>query len=446
MRERDLRKQALESGKTVSRKARSKQPTPSSSRTTSATRSRVASREGSDDESELSDATQWSNMSASIDEMISPSAEEEQPAELWKDEVRSWIEGVVGLWKGKKASAQAREEVLQGFVQGLARHFCQEEVGGGVKGEVLGSLVKSVRGGVTEKETVLALKGLGLMVVTDPDEGVYDEIAGPVKGCVSDAQHPAAKAAAIHCLGVATFYGGASEEETAEVMEWMLDIVSSDGAVVGEEDNPDIVTAALEEWGFLATQIEDLEDATEAAMETFVEQLDSGSVDVQIAAGDDIALVFEKSYTEAESDDEAPASPEEDDEVNGHSGPRMIKRYDVTRNPAKLQSTLSSLSKESSKRLSKSDRKALHLAFADILNTVEKPTRGPRYSTALDPDGREYGSRLKIEVGGGGRMTIDTWWKLHRLNALKRLLREGFLVHYERNQVVFDTLPVIVEE
>ena len=92
------------------------------------------------------------------------------------------------------------------------------------------------------------------------------------------------------------------------------------------------------------------------------------------------------------------------------------------------------------------DRKALHLTFTDILNTVEKPTRGPRYSTALDENGHEMGSCLKIRVNAGGRMTIDKWWKLHRLNGLKRLLQGGFLVHYEFNQVVFDSLPVFIEE
>jgi len=29
---------------------------------------------------------------------------------------------------------------------------------------------------------------------------------------------------------------------------------------------------------------------------------------------------------------------------------------------------------------------------------------------------------------------------------LKRLLREGFLVHYEFNQVVYESLPVVVED
>jgi hypothetical protein len=43
-------------------------------------------------------------------------------------------------------------------------------------------------------------------------------------------------------------------------------------------------------------------------------------------------------------------------------------------------------------------------------------------------------------------MLIDSWWKLARLNALKRLLQGGFLTHYERNAVVFESLPVIVED
>ena len=241
-----------------------------------------------------------------------------------------------------------------------------------------------------------------------------------------------------------TFYGGATVQEVEEIMDFFLDIATSDGAVVEETDNGEIVTAALEEWGFLATQLDDMQDTTEAAMETFVDQLESGDVDVQIAAGENIALLFEKSYTEAESDDE-----DEDADMNGDdthaNGPRMVKRYTVYRQQHLLQQTLGDLAKASSKRLSKKDRKQLHLAFADVLHTVEKPTRGPRYSTALDEEGREMGSRMKVALHGGAKMTIDEWWKLHRLNGLKRLLQGGFLVHYEFNQVVFDSLPVMVE-
>lgn len=86
----DLRKQALglESGKTMSRKARSKAGTPSpgsDSRPTSRANSRVASRSVSrnvsDDEGDFSDTTQWSTNS--IDELIADAGDGELPQEGW---------------------------------------------------------------------------------------------------------------------------------------------------------------------------------------------------------------------------------------------------------------------------------------------------------------------------------------------------------------------------
>jgi hypothetical protein len=41
----------------------------------------------------------------------------------------------------------------------------------------------------------------------------------------------------------------------------------------------------------------------------------------------------------------------------------------------------------------------------------------------------------------GGKVTVDKWWKLHRLNTLKRLLQAGFMPHFQFNPNVFDNLP-----
>lgn len=440
---RDLRKKALlESGKTVSKKARTRESTPPISRgispSASPRGSRVASRNVSDDESELSDGTQWG--SDSIDALIAPSEVEAE------DEEDAWIadlnERVEALCDRKRSATEGREDVMRGVCSIMTRHYARDEIQPRL-GELLSNLLKSVRNGQSEREVVLALKLIALILVTDPSETIYDAVHGPFKGVINDSQYPEAKIAAIHALGVATFYGGASEGETEEVMEFLLDIASSDGAVIEEADNAQAVVAALEEWGFLATQLEDVEDLTEAAMDTFVDQLDSSDANVQIAAGDNIALLYEKSYTEAESDDE----PEEaDDDEERNPGPRMVKRYTVYRQTHQLQQQLEALAKASSKRISKKDRKNLHLSFKDVITTVEKPARGPRYSTALNDEGREYGSRLKVSIGRNNKMTIDKWWKLHRLNGLKRLLQGGFLVHYEFNQTVFDSLPVIIED
>lgn len=448
---RDLRKKALlESGKTVSKKARTRESTPSVSRGISPSASprgsrvgsRVASRNVSDDESEISDGTQWGT--DSIDALIAPSDVDAEDAEDGEDAwTASLNERIEALCDRKRSATEGREDVMRGMCSIMTRHYAQTEIKPRLS-ELLPNLLKSVKSGQSEREVVLALKLIALILVTDPSETIYDHVQGPFKDTINDSQYSEAKIAAIHALSVATFYGGASEEETEEVMEFFLDIASSDGAVIEETDNAPAVVAALEEWGFLATQIDDCEELTEAAIDTFVDQLDSSDANVQIAAGENIALLYEKSYTEIESGESPPAHTNEDDERN--RGPRMIKRYTVYRQPQQLQQQLEALAKASSKRISKKDRKNLHLAFKDVITTVEKPARGPRYSTALDEDGYQYGSRLKVSLGRSNKMTIDKWWKLHRLNGLKRLLQGGFLVHYEHNQTVFDSLPVIVEE
>lgn len=436
----DLRKQVLlESKKTTSRKAASRAHTPSGSKPTSPTHSRggsaAPSRNASDDESE---ASEWG--SNSIDELLSEGADD-TPVDALTADLHLRIEQILDK---KRSSTDGRELTLNAFTSDLTRLYSKPEIQSRMS-DLLPAVLKGVKSGQSEREIALSLKAIALMIITLPSDTIYDAVANPIKSAISDSQHPTVKVAAIHAMSIATFYGGASLEETEEIMDFFLEIVSSDGASIDEPDNADIVTAAIEEWGFLATQLDDMEDATEPAMETFVDQLESSESRVQIAAGETIALLFEKSYTEAESDDES-ADEEEQEEMRRAGGDRMIKRYTVYRQQHNLTRQLEELTRASSKRVSKKDRKALHTAFQDVLRTVEKPTRGPRYSTALDEDGREYGSRMRVSVHGGAKMLVDKWWKLARLNGLKRLLQGGFLTHYERNEVVFDSLPVILED
>lgn len=251
------------------------------------------------------------------------------------------------------------------------------------------------------------------------------------------------KAVAIHTLSAAAIFGGASDGEIQEIMDDLLEIVESDGSSIEAADSGEVVAAACEAWGFLATSIDDMEDKTETAMDAFVEQLESSDVSVQVAAGENIALLFEKSYTARETDD-GPASEEEDEEGFPIDA-SFVKRYDVYRQKNQLKHTLSQLASESSRRIAKKDRKVLHTNFSDILNTVEYPSRGPRYQNAINEEtGRRYGSRMVVRIHKTGTMKIDAWWKLHRLQALRRVLGGGFVVHYEHNEVVFDSLPIMI--
>lgn len=279
-------------------------------------------------------------------------------------------------------------------------------------------------------------------MITVPSKDAYNSTCKAIKNTYNHSEHRSVKAVAIHTLSFAAIYGGASDDETEEIMDELIEIVESDGASIEAPDSGEVVAAACEAWGFLATFVDDIEDRTEAAMDAFVEQLESSDTTVQVAAGENIALLYEKSYTEREADD--PESEKEDEEGN-EIDTSLVKRYEVYRQKSQLEHTLAQLANASSKRIAKKDRKTLHTSFADILNSVEYPFRGPRYQKAIDQEtGRRYGSRMTIRIHKTGSMKIDKWWKLHRLQAMRRVLGGGFVVHYEHNEVVFDSLPIMM--
>ena len=281
---------------------------------------------------------------------------------------------------------------------------------------------------------------IALTLITTPSEIIYDAIFQSLKRTYEHSESRSVKAVAIHTLATAAIYGGASDTEIEEIMDDLLEIIESDGNSVEAADSGEVVAAACQEWGFLATYIDDVEDKTETAMDAFVEQLESSDTSVQVAAGENIALLYEKSYTAREADD-GPASDEEDEEGYAIDS-SFVKRYEVYRQKGQLEHTLAQLANASSKSIAKKDRKSLHINFADILNTVEHPSRGPRYQKAIDQEtGKRYGSRMTVRIHKTGSMKIDKWWKLHRLQALRRILGGGFVVHYENNEVVFDSLP-----
>ncbi|KAI9747525.1 MAG: hypothetical protein M1815_004135 [Lichina confinis] len=449
----DLRRQVLESKKTVSRKALSRQSSrdtsPAPSRPASRSHSRNPSRQPSDEEDgNLSDETTWRQVLCplkidvvsvnSIDEMLA-SDEAELQSETWRQDLDETIEQILDR---KRSSVAGREQTLTAFNRLATARYVFEELQGKTE-QIARALLKSLKAKSSEKEASLALKALALIMITDPSDDAYELMNAPLKDVVGDYASPMVKAAAIHTLGASTFFGGAASSEVVELMDFLLQIVETDGASVDATDSGPVVTAALEEWGFLATQIEDLEQESTEAMEALTDQLQSSDTHVQVAAGEDIALLFEKSFTEVEDGESDPEDADEDFEADTTPGtPKLVKRYDVCRNVGQLKHRLSSLASVSGKRLSKKDKKSLHTNFADILNSVENPTRGPRYQNALNQEtGKRYGSRLVVRIHRTGVMRIDKWWKLHRLRALRRILGGGFMVHYEKNSVVFESLP-----
>jgi len=381
--------------------------------------------------------------------------------DAWQAELVDRIEEILAR---KGSTVLGREKCYKTYVHLLTAQYAEEEIRG-KEAELVVAFLKSIKEERSEKETILALKGrsrttysskhlqandlpiaLAMTLITSPSELIYEASSTPLKRTISHSLSTAAKTAAIHALGGCTFWGGASDDEILENMDFLLEIISSDGHTIDAPDEPDPVVAALEEWGFLCTLIDDMSAQSEDATEAFAEQITSSYPSVQIAAGENIALIFEKSFKQIDPDEDSLADyPDSDliaDPDEESEKPKLIRLYPAYRRTDQLIHSLQSIANISTHHLSKTDRKALRTNFSDILNSVEYPTRGPRYQNAIsDETGKRYGSRMVVKIQKGGAMRIDRWWKLHRLQGLRRVLQGGFVGHYEKNEVVFDTLP-----
>ncbi|KAJ5288509.1 hypothetical protein N7478_001539 [Penicillium angulare] len=438
----DLRRQIFESGKTVSRKAASREASRTnshaSSKQTSRQSSRAASRQPSDDE----DAGYLSDDTA----MSIGSLDDENPEQDNVDWPQELSDRVQELLDRKRSSVQGREEALAAFCRLTKYHYAEEELRASTS-DLLSAFVRSTRTDSSTRETTLALRAIELLAITTSDDKIFENAEPILTRTIRDSSSNTVKAAAIQCLGTCTIFGGAGEDGMLDQMTFLLDVVASDGQSIDASDDPTSVTAALQVWGFLATEIDDFEGESEEAIQIFIDQLESGDSGVQIAAGENIALLYEKSYTPQEDDDdESNESEDSDEHATTGNGPKLIKRYNAYHNTPELERQLQSLASIHSKRISKRDKKSLHSNFASILTTVENPRRGPRYNMAIDQDtNRHYGSTLTVKIGRHGIMSIDRWWKWTRLTSLRRIMQGGFAEHYfQGNRSVLDNLPVML--
>lgn len=390
-----------------------------------------------------------SNSINSIDELLNTDDINEEPTEAIRARLTDRMNE---LLERKWSNTKTREDCLASYIHILKTHLLADQLRGRT-GDIIPALTKSIRSESSERETLLAMKALEMTVITFEDEDVYDEVAPLIRRMITDSQSLQTKAAAIHCLGTCAFFAGAGEEDITEQMSFLLEIVSSDGAFIEAHDDPSAVTAAVQVYALLATAVDDLEAESEDAVEAFADQLESTDPDVQIAAGEAIALMYEKSYASAKADDSSSSSDnndDEDDEDNndddddaaaansGSDSKRPKQRYAAFHNTGQLISTLSSLASLSTKKIDKKSKRNLHQTFTSVLATVRDPRFGIFYNNA---------SRMTVRVHGTAQMKIDRWWKLVRLNALRRLLGVGFVAHYfEGNKQVLAVLPVLMRQ
>ncbi|KAJ4396550.1 hypothetical protein N0V93_000770 [Gnomoniopsis smithogilvyi] len=439
----DLRKKALlESGKTLSRKARarpdSKMATPTTSPGASPFSSRNVSRAGSvyasdgEEDSDLEDIMTMSTNSASDH---GDDVDGGANSRAWADRLQMRVSQIVAGGRSgerKKMSNQEKEDMLKSYLHLVRHYFAQAEIRGSMGDLVLG-LMRAVKSGSTTEKT-LALKALSVTILTNPTDTILANHKKSLEEAVEDDNsEEEVKIAAIHALAVAVMYGDGSIEAAEDMLLYFIEIIESDGTTVGAEDIGGVVVAALQSWGFIAAHLEDLSEQSEQAMEAFVGQLDSTDAYVQTASGDNIALLFESAK-----------------QMEEESGEKMNLQYD----PKRLAQQMRDASK-GSKSMSKRDRRHLKSDFSSIATGLERG-KGPGYSTAGRPasnpntggalinsahgaDVNEFGYRETIFVGKE-KVTIETWAMSAQIEFLRIVLAGGFPTHLAKNQVVQEML------
>ncbi|KAI1466147.1 interferon-related developmental regulator-domain-containing protein [Daldinia caldariorum] len=424
----DLRKKIFESGKTVSRKARSRQQSAQASPAGSRAASRAASRQASEEE----DSSDYEYNESIASSVINSEDGDESglvpPAEILHSRI-------VDLLDQKRDGAQDREDKLTAYTELIRHHPSAEEIDGQMN-ELIPLLLKTIRGRRTPQGVLWALRALMLTILTTGDESIHDRVYPTLKSLSQDTNYDdddeLIKVATIKAMGISTMCGGGSETAAEEFLEFLIEIIESDGHIVEAGDNGPVVAAALKTWGFVASGLDDLEDQSTQALEAFTEQLESSDVDVQVAAGSNIALLME--------------AAREYEEENGETWNLRFDQDGLLRR-------LNALTRESSKAISKRDRRQLHSSFNSIVTSLEHG-KGPGYSTArrfssnphtggnrtdFNEDYQEYGYRQRFRIQNIS-ITIDSWSLSARLEMLKSILGGGLASHYINNPVVKDLL------
>ncbi|ETV84299.1 hypothetical protein, variant [Aphanomyces astaci] len=231
---------------------------------------------------------------------------------------------------------------------------------------------------------------LGLMLGPHSDE-YFAKVESVLEPLVkSNVQSDIVRAQALEGLGVVCFTCSTGDEENAQNIMGLCDPFFNNSAT------PVLAKLALETWGCLASTLDSTYLIEEGFLDThltlFLELTNNADVDVRSAAGENLALLFEAMHQ---------------NHIDNYEG------------AGDIASKLLELSKESSKKFSKKDRKEQHSVFRDVYNTVANQ----------EPPNVSFG--LENET-----LRFHDWGSIMQYNAIKECLQSGMLEHLKFNNHV----------
>ncbi|KAG0166696.1 hypothetical protein DFQ28_006440 [Apophysomyces sp. BC1034] len=363
-----------------------------------------SSRAGSEVEDELDYLSDTSCATADTTASVDDAALE--------DDLRRCIDDL-----GEKRTS-TREAALTTLNRILAHHYCGFFVSSNNQESLLHLLMRSISKPGSTREAVLATKGIALVFTSHNDisggeeDDMYRLVLPLLKSNVVHALDHDLKYQSITTLAVVTFIA-ASDADTRGAFDYFYKLLLSGGANLQPEDENEafsssqllsLVEATLRAYGLLYASaygdkrgdLEDAWDELHGVMPVHLDLLESTSKDVRVAAGENIALMFESVQmlkrteikTEQNADDPDPEYEEMDELIDA----------------------LQRLATESNRSVNKQDRKQQRGAFRDIVRSVESGKR-PR-------------EKLKM---GRHRLNLRGW----EMQAFRNLFGQGLARHLE---------------
>lgn len=289
-----------------------------------------------------------------------------------------------------------RVAALEKLTTHLLQYLAPEDVSDSFMGNVLGCLRKP-----SEDEAVLGSRILAIMAtIFGCNEGFFQRSKHVLEPLIKTARNLKIKCSAIYALGLIGFLCSIEKEDHEELLELFETFFNI--KIYG-----DICKAALESWGLVVSSLPDEMLASDLLLERlipkFLSLLDHKDVEVRSSAGENVALLHESAQNCG---------------VPLPCGQQIVDRF--------LEMT-----KDSSKRNSKKDRKTQRVVFRDV------------YSTLANGETPHVSFLLKGKV-----LDIRSWKSVKQFEAVKECLQTGLQNHLKYNNMLraMLDLPEIVED
>ncbi|KAI9491503.1 interferon-related developmental regulator-domain-containing protein [Zychaea mexicana] len=371
----------------------------------------ASSRAGSEDEADdsLSEISAISAAAAAADEET-----------LVDDQLRHCVDDL-----GEKRTS-VREAALTKLDRLLARYYCGDffESNPSSQEAMLQLLVRSLRKPGSTLEAILAAKGIGLVFINDGDE--QEELFGMVlsllKNTITDALDVRLKHQCIETLALITLIA-ASNADTRGGLDYFFKILISNGESLQPDEKlkqgamDELLCTSLRAYGLLYAALfgdgrgtwEDAWDESQGVMPAHIDFLESTSKENRVAAGENVALMFDCVQV-------------------SHKHAQEMSEFEVEDKPEyeeidDLVDMLQRLSTDSNRRVNKQDRKEQKSAFRDIIRSVEEGSRPKQ--------------KLKI---GGQNMLFRGWARIIMLAAFRSFLGAGLAQHLQENELLENVL------